>query len=379
MIIVVIHAFNVFAQTEMMDVLYLKNGSIIRGTITELVPDQQIKILTADGSLFVYKMAEVEKILKERKSVPKPVDNESVRVQGKSKKNDKQVVQLTPFPTIPERAPLYESSSLIISTTIGGKLYFNDKYLKKISELTIVKFKGVPPGNHTIAVKTPVDSIGRVVEIAKEHVYSYEFRSDSVVLTSDIYKAPQQKRELVLRTIYLSKSRGFTSLTRMGFGFDISSGGFFFSFSTINGYQFTPSFSLGLGVGYQADGEKNSIGLKFKSVPMFASVAFSLSRTRLAPYVLCNFGLNIPAIGTPTFYTGYPDYNGNNQMDVVYGTRAGLFAGVVVGLKIYLNRSVVITPFADISYSSFCYDSRASSEFYKMEVYPLLFGIGLGF
>ena len=51
---------------EMQEVVYLKNGSIIRGTIIEQVPDKSLKIQTNDGSIFAYEMAEVEKITKEQ-------------------------------------------------------------------------------------------------------------------------------------------------------------------------------------------------------------------------------------------------------------------------------------------------------------------------
>lgn len=54
-----------FAQQKTIDVLYLKNGSIIKGLIQELVPNEKVKIATSDGSLFVYQMDEVEKVLKE--------------------------------------------------------------------------------------------------------------------------------------------------------------------------------------------------------------------------------------------------------------------------------------------------------------------------
>jgi len=47
------------------DVLYLKNGSIIKGSVLEMVPGQNVKIETADGSIFVFKSDEVEKITKE--------------------------------------------------------------------------------------------------------------------------------------------------------------------------------------------------------------------------------------------------------------------------------------------------------------------------
>lgn len=51
----------VFSQ----DAVYLNNGSMIKGKIIEQVPNEQIKIKTRDGSIFVYKFSEVEKITKE--------------------------------------------------------------------------------------------------------------------------------------------------------------------------------------------------------------------------------------------------------------------------------------------------------------------------
>ena len=54
-------------QAVMEDVVHLKNGSIIRGTIIEQVPNESLKIKTADGSVFVYTMDEVAKITKEEK------------------------------------------------------------------------------------------------------------------------------------------------------------------------------------------------------------------------------------------------------------------------------------------------------------------------
>lgn len=61
------------AWTSSNDVVYLKNGSIIRGTIVELVPGSIVKITTSDGSLFVYNMDDVIKI--EKAKVNTPVQN----------------------------------------------------------------------------------------------------------------------------------------------------------------------------------------------------------------------------------------------------------------------------------------------------------------
>jgi len=50
-------------QTE--DVVYLKNGDIVWGTIVEQIPGESLKIQTADGSVFVYAMNEISKIVRE--------------------------------------------------------------------------------------------------------------------------------------------------------------------------------------------------------------------------------------------------------------------------------------------------------------------------
>lgn len=52
-------------DSEYVEVVYLKNGSIIRGMIIEQIPNVSLKIQTRDGNVFVYKMEEVEKITKE--------------------------------------------------------------------------------------------------------------------------------------------------------------------------------------------------------------------------------------------------------------------------------------------------------------------------
>jgi len=52
-------------KSEMQDVVYLKNGSIIKGMIIEQIPGVSIKIQTKDGSVFVYNIDEISKMTKE--------------------------------------------------------------------------------------------------------------------------------------------------------------------------------------------------------------------------------------------------------------------------------------------------------------------------
>lgn len=63
-IIAIFCATFVSAQ-QVKNIIYLNNGSIIKGEILEQIPNESIKIKTSDGSIFVYKMSEVSKIARE--------------------------------------------------------------------------------------------------------------------------------------------------------------------------------------------------------------------------------------------------------------------------------------------------------------------------
>lgn len=60
-------SLSIIAQSNMEDVVYLKDGSIYRGQIQELVPNQTLKIQLLGGSLIVLQMNEVTKVTKETK------------------------------------------------------------------------------------------------------------------------------------------------------------------------------------------------------------------------------------------------------------------------------------------------------------------------
>lgn len=59
-----------YSQIPLQEAVHLKNGSIIRGTVIEQIIGQSLKVQTADGSIFVYQMDEVEKITKENRMQP---------------------------------------------------------------------------------------------------------------------------------------------------------------------------------------------------------------------------------------------------------------------------------------------------------------------
>ena len=73
-----------FAQTSLQDVVYLKNGSIIRGDIIEMIPGETVKIMTTDGSVFVHNFADVEKFTKEQPTSATQLSHNAYNVEKKS-------------------------------------------------------------------------------------------------------------------------------------------------------------------------------------------------------------------------------------------------------------------------------------------------------
>ncbi len=67
----------VYSQMGYKDVVYLKNGGKVIGIIVEQIPNFSIKIETSNGSVMVFKMDEIEKIVKEKttnQSIEQPVE-----------------------------------------------------------------------------------------------------------------------------------------------------------------------------------------------------------------------------------------------------------------------------------------------------------------
>ena len=77
-------AFPGFAEAEWRDVLYLENGSVLRGVIVERVPGGVIKIRVAGGSVFSYRPEEIAKEGKEQVVSPSGPRGERRRGLGKA-------------------------------------------------------------------------------------------------------------------------------------------------------------------------------------------------------------------------------------------------------------------------------------------------------
>jgi hypothetical protein len=89
-------SFITYSQTIYQDVVYLKNGSKIKGLIIEQIPSVSLKIETTDGSVFVFKMEEIEKMTKEatQVQVEKITSNNNIQTGDGLKTGYKGIIEL---------------------------------------------------------------------------------------------------------------------------------------------------------------------------------------------------------------------------------------------------------------------------------------------
>ncbi len=136
LVLVVVFSIATFAQQNYQDVVYLKNDSIIRGMIIERVPNQYLKIQTKDGSVFVYKMIEVEKITKEKPIV-------KTDIKDKSDKSSRDLSPDAPGQTIPQigiRGGIGTDINLGLAYGFGGNFLIDIP--KNTLELGVMLFGG---------------------------------------------------------------------------------------------------------------------------------------------------------------------------------------------------------------------------------------------
>ncbi len=125
---------------ELEDVVYFKNGNIVRGMIIEQVPNETIKIKTRDGNVFVFNIADIEKIRKEPLSGNRNIENFSKSQYGISARKSPGVAFLLSF------------------LVAGGGQFYNGQYAKGGTMLGINLVGGVAV--YYAASKLYVDAYG---------------------------------------------------------------------------------------------------------------------------------------------------------------------------------------------------------------------------
>jgi len=106
------------AQSGMEDVVYLNNGSVLRGIIIEQVPNKSLKVQIAGGSIFHVEIADVERITKESAlSVFSGRTAASDRTEREQKVGDSTSVR---EPWVPRRKGYFLQGQLLLELAQGG-------------------------------------------------------------------------------------------------------------------------------------------------------------------------------------------------------------------------------------------------------------------
>lgn len=124
--VILISTFG-FSQTQTRDVVYLKNGSIIKGQIKEMNPSESLKIETGDGSLFVYKMSEILKMEKETTSRSNEININNTSIESLTESKAKEVINA-----------LFTDVSLSESIKVVGVSEWNSELRKENSEFRYI-------------------------------------------------------------------------------------------------------------------------------------------------------------------------------------------------------------------------------------------------
>lgn len=78
-----IFGYSLYSQSNILETVYLKNGSVIKGMIVEIVPNVSYKVKTADGSIIVCNADQVEKITREIVEKKSSVDSQKQKQMQK--------------------------------------------------------------------------------------------------------------------------------------------------------------------------------------------------------------------------------------------------------------------------------------------------------
>jgi hypothetical protein len=122
------------AQSANDDIVHLKNGTMIRGTIFEQIPKNYIKIKTLEGKIQKYKFSEISKIVKAEESKAEkkaPVEVKPVAPPPVEKKSTVIREQPKPLPNTTAVQMKSPTTAFLLSFVLpGGGQYYNGDYTK---------------------------------------------------------------------------------------------------------------------------------------------------------------------------------------------------------------------------------------------------------
>ena len=118
------------------DVVYLKDGTIVRGTIIEQIPGESLKIQTQGGSVFLYTLDEIAKIVKEPVLEPEVKAEPDPKPEDTTDEAKESMLEMQGQVRVKKKEPwLAFALSLVMP---GTGQFYNDQYTKGMVQLGAV-------------------------------------------------------------------------------------------------------------------------------------------------------------------------------------------------------------------------------------------------
>ena len=243
---------------------------------------------------------------------------------------------------------------LVITPCASGSVFLNNYYLTKISAKDSVYFFNMNPGNYVVKFTSDSTSYIRNILIEKDKVLTIDPCLDPATYWNSA-GWDTVAGKMTGKTYYSVKRAHFYNITQFAiFNFLIDDVdpqvSFFRSITTINGYQVTPGFCIGLGVSYNFYPYKSAISYEYieegnyQFLPVFLDIRAHLPQNprRVAPFFKFDIGYNF--LLEKSFINGYlygPDYEMN---------KGGIYFSPGFGLRIFITSLVQVTASIEYSY-----------------------------
>jgi len=270
-------------------------------------------------------------------------------------------------------------SILVISPCTSGSFYLNEFYLTDISANDTVYIGNVNAGDYSVKFITIQGTCQRDLSLEKGKIREIIPCNDSIYLLTDKLNEDETLSKMTGNKYYSPQRSYFYNITQIAFlNLNVTGSehpiSFFRSITTINGYQFSPSFCLGLGISYNfypLDG-LNDFGNyyyvnieegNFQFLPVFFDFRAHLpsASSRIAPFFKFDLGYNF-LLKKSQFYNTDPYNIVSFTMD-----KGGIYFSPGFGLRIFINDLVQITPSIEYSFekSSFYINNDPYQVYYN--------------
>lgn len=213
----------------------------------------------------------------------------------------------------------WQPGSLKVLTGVKGKLLVDGEAVKTMTRFHTVLVSGLAPGPHTISFNSDSIKFQQKVIVQAGLTNTYDIRHDTAILLSSGANEGKYARKMKVKSNYIPRGKGFCALVKVGFSSTTPEGVSPFYGQVIAGYQFSPVFQLGGGVGFvQTFGSFNktrvhtfiypetvtytisSDPFSIPFIPVFIDARICMLKKRVTPYFGGSFGCSFPLTQTIT-------------------------------------------------------------------------------